>query len=124
MRNDALRCDRWNRLHPTKKPRVPYLKKTLVKVDGPIVAASDFMQLVPDQIAPWVDQTFVTLGTDGFGMSDTREALRRYFDVDGESIALGALEALRRDGKIDAKTMAEAIDTLGIDPEKLEPLDI
>ena len=124
LRRDALQCDRWNRLHPDATPRRPYLSTVLEGMQGPIVAASDFLKLVPDQIAPWVDRTFVSLGTDGFGMSDTREALRRHFEVDAECIAIAALDALRRDGHLTAADVRRAIETLGVDPGKTDPLDI
>jgi pyruvate dehydrogenase E1 component len=79
------------------------------------------MKAVPDQIARWMPGRFVPLGTDGFGMSDTREALRRHFEVDAESIVIATLDALRQDGKASAVEVARAIDTLGVDPEKLDP---
>ena len=124
LRRDAVTCDRWNRLHPEAEPRRPFLARTLDGVEGPFVAASDYLRLVPDQIAPWMPGTYVTLGTDGFGMSDTREMLRRHFEVDAESIALGALDALRREGRVDAAFVASAIRTLDVDPEKVDPLSI
>ena len=121
----ALQCDRWNRLHPeAEAPRQSYLEKTLGQIEGPIIAASDYLKLVPDQIAPWVQGTYVTLGTDGFGMSDTREALRRHFEIDAESIVIAALDALRRDGKVKARVVAAAIEKLGVNPDKMDPLDI
>ena len=89
--------------------------------DGPFIAASDFMKLVPDQIARWVPNTFVSLGTDGFGMSDTREALRRHFEVDAESIAAAALYALHQDGAVSAEEVAQAYAELDYDVEKLPP---
>jgi len=124
LRREALQCDRWNRLHPEDAPRVPWLGRALDDMAGPLVAASDQVKLVPDQIAPWVDRTYVTLGTDGFGMSDTREALRRHFEIDAASIALAALDALRREGRLGSDDVARAIGTLGVDPEKGDPLDI
>ena len=82
LRDDALSVERWNRLHPTDAPRRPYVAEALGDVDGPIVAVTDFVKAVPDQIARWVPQPFIPLGTDGFGLSDTRSALRRHFEVD------------------------------------------
>ena len=90
-------------------------------MDGPFIAASDFMKAVPDQIARFVPGRFVPLGTDGFGMSDTRAALRRHFEIDAESIAIAALDALRLDGKLDAAIAQRAIAELGVDPEKVDP---
>jgi pyruvate dehydrogenase E1 component len=124
LRRNAQACERKNRLHPEAEPEVPYLVKALEGVKGPFVAASDYMQVVADQVARWTPGRFVPLGTDGFGMSDTRESLRRHFDVDAESIVLAALDALRLDGKLDAKTVSRAISELGIDPEKLAPAKV
>ncbi|MDA1194957.1 MAG: pyruvate dehydrogenase (acetyl-transferring), homodimeric type [Planctomycetota bacterium] len=121
LRNEALKCDRWNRLHPEDEPRVPYVAQVLEGVPGPIIAASDYVKLVPDQIRPWINTRFVTLGTDGFGMSDTREALRRHFEVDAESIVIATLDALARDGSIKASIVTKAIKDLGYDAEKLRP---
>ena len=119
LRNEALRAERWNRLHPGSDPRVPYIAQALDGVEGPFVAATDYMKLVPDQIRQWVPGRFVTLGTDGFGMSDTREALRRHFDVDAEAIVIAALHALSQDGHLKPKDVAAAIKKLDCDPEKL-----
>src|SRR6185295_20128275 len=83
LRRDALAVDRWNRLHPTEKPRLPYVATVLGPKGGPIVAASDWMKVVPQMVAPWVAADFTALGTDGFGRSDTRESLRSYFEIDG-----------------------------------------
>jgi pyruvate dehydrogenase E1 component len=123
LRHEALLTDRWNRLHPASEPRQPYIAKILDGVQGPIIAASDFVKAVPDMIRPWVRQDFITLGTDGFGRSDTREALRRFFEVDAESIAVAALYALFKAGKVQAAEVASAIESLGIDPDKADPLN-
>ena len=122
LRNAALSADRWNRLHPESNPLVPHVVGALQDVSGPIIAATDFQKTVPDLIRPWVTQRYVTLGTDGYGRSDTREALRRFFEVDAESITVAALHALSRDGLIPAKEVSNAIKELGLDPEKLDPL--
>jgi len=125
LRREALQCDRWNRLHPMQDvPCGTWLERCLDDMDGPIVAVSDQLKLVPDQIAPWVDRSFVPLGTDGFGMSDTREALRRYFEIDAPTIAVAALYALCEDARLDSHTVAQAIEKLGLDPEKLDPLSL
>jgi len=122
LRQAALSCDRWNRLHPQAEPQIPHVVEILKDVTGPIVAATDFLKTIPDLIRPWVKQRFVSLGTDGFGMSDTRAALRRYFEVDAESIAIAALNALSRNRKIPARQVSKAISDLGVDPEKFDPL--
>jgi pyruvate dehydrogenase E1 component len=119
LRRDALTCERYNRLHPEAEKRVPYITQTLSGVKGPFIAASDYMTLVQDQVNRWIPGRYVALGTDGFGMSDTREALRRHFEVDAECIAVAALAALHAEGKLDAKTLAQAIKDLGVDPNKV-----
>ncbi len=124
LRNEALECDRWNRLHPESEARVPFVTRTLKSAEGPVVAASDFMKALPDSIREWVPTQLTSLGTEGFGMSDTREALRRHFEIDKESIAIAALDALRKQGKVDAKLVAQAIKDLGVDPDKIDPLHI
>jgi pyruvate dehydrogenase E1 component len=121
LRRDALVCDRASGLHPEAEARVPFVVSALGDAPGPVIAASDSMRLVPDMIAPWVSARFVSLGTDGFGMSDTREALRRHFEVDAECIAIAALNALRSDGKRSAADVAAALRDLGVDPEKPDP---
>jgi pyruvate dehydrogenase E1 component len=98
------------------------VEQVLEGVKGPVVATTDFMKAVPDMIRPWVRERYVTLGTDGFGRSDTREALRRHFEVDAENIAIAALHALSQEGNIAAGKVAQAIRDLGVDPEKADPL--
>lgn len=121
LRREALKTDRWNRLHPTKAAQVPYVQQVLGGTEGPIVAASDYMKAVQDQIAPWLGGRYETLGTDGFGRSDNREHLRAHFEVNAASIAAAALSRLSREGKFDPKKAAAAIADLGIDPEKADP---
>ncbi|MEW5989938.1 MAG: pyruvate dehydrogenase (acetyl-transferring), homodimeric type [Chloroflexota bacterium] len=121
LRRDALAVDRWNRLHPSSKARVPYVTGVLGADGGPIVAASDWMKVIPQMVAPWVPATFVALGTDGFGRSDTRESLRAFFEIDAASIAAAAMAALARDGVVPPKAAAAAIGGLGIDPDKVDP---
>jgi pyruvate dehydrogenase E1 component len=123
LRRDALDCERWNLLHPTEPPRVPYVKQCLKDRDSPIVAATDYVRGVPDQIRQWVSTRYVTLGTDGYGRSDARAALRRHFEVDKNFIVLAALKALADDGKIDRATVSKAIKALGIDAGKRDPLN-
>ncbi len=120
LRRDALAVERWNWLHPTETPKKPHIQTVLEGVEGPIIAASDFMKVVQDQIAPWLPGRMVTLGTDGFGRSDNRAELRRHFEVNAASIAAAALSRLSRDGKFDAKKAAKAMDELGVNPEKAD----
>jgi pyruvate dehydrogenase E1 component len=122
LRNDALACARWNMLHPTATPKKSYLETTLEQEQGPFIAASDFMKIVPDQIAPWVPGGLTTLGTDGFGRSDTRERLRRFFEVDASSVVVATLYALSKTGAVSRETVAKAIKDLGVDPEKPHPV--
>ncbi|HEU5073357.1 MAG TPA: pyruvate dehydrogenase (acetyl-transferring), homodimeric type [Polyangiaceae bacterium] len=124
LRNDALKCERYNRLHPEAEPRVPYLTQVLKGVEGPFIAASDYMKALPDMVSRWIPGRLVPLGTEGYGMSDTREALRRHFEIDAECVTLGALDALRQEGKLSGSEVSAAIAKLGIDSEKLDPLDV
>ena len=124
LRNDGMSCERHNRLNPEDEPQVPYLTKVLTGVEGPFIAASDYIKATADVVARFIPGRFVPLGTDGFGMSDTREALRRHFEVDAESIVVGALDGLRQDGKLSGKDVAAAIASLGIDRGKVEPMKI
>ncbi|MBV8730594.1 MAG: pyruvate dehydrogenase (acetyl-transferring), homodimeric type, partial [Acidobacteriia bacterium] len=121
LRRDALEVERWNRLHPAEPPRTPYILQALNGAEGPVVAASDYMKVVADQLAPWLPGRMETLGTDGFGRSDNREYLRRHFEVNAESITAAALSRLSRCGRIEASKAAAAIAELGIDPEKMDP---
>jgi pyruvate dehydrogenase E1 component len=121
LRRDALAVDRWNRLHPASKARVPYVTGVLGRDGGPIVATSDWMKVIPQMVAPWVPATFVALGTDGFGRSDTRESLRAFFEIDAANIAAATMAALARDGAVTPKAAASAIKDLGIDPDKVDP---
>ncbi len=121
LRREALATDRWNRLHPAEKPKKPYVLQALKGAEGPIIAATDYMKVVPDQIAPWLPGRMVPLGTDGFGRSDNRQHLRRFFENDAESIVAAALARLAQDGKFDKAKAQKAIVDLGIDPEKRDP---
>jgi pyruvate dehydrogenase E1 component len=122
LRRDALIVDRWNRLHPADKPKVPYVSTVLGAKGGPIVAATDWMKALPDLVRPWIEAPFVTLGTDGFGRSDTRESLRAYFEIEAPSIAAAAVAALVKSGDLTPAAAAKAIGQLGVDPEKVDPL--
>lgn len=121
LRRDALAVERRNRLHPGEKPKRPYIQEALNGAEGPIVAASDYMKVVYDQLSPWLTGRLVSLGTDGFGRSESREYLRNHFEVSAEYIAAAALHALSRDGKFKAEKLKAAYAELGIDPDKKDP---
>jgi pyruvate dehydrogenase E1 component len=121
LRTDALGCKRWNMLHPTAPPRKSYLETLLEPEQGVFVAVSDFMKSVPDQIAPWVPGGLMTLGTDGFGRSDTRERLRWFFEVDANSTVVATLYALAKNGAVEPQLVESAIKELKMNPEKPFP---
>jgi pyruvate dehydrogenase E1 component len=121
LRRDGLATDRWNTLHPGEEPRRSCVVRTLEGSRGPVVAATDFMRAYPDMIRAWVPGRYAVLGTDGFGRSDTREELRRFFEVDRKWVAVAALKALADEGAISASKVAKAVKAYGIDPEKPPP---
>jgi pyruvate dehydrogenase E1 component len=121
LRRDALEVERWNRLHPAQPPRRSYIVQVLEGAAGPIVAATDCMKIVADQIAPWLAGRLTALGADGFGRSDNRQNLRRHFEVNAESIAASALSALARAGQFDAASAQKALEKLGINPDARDP---
>ncbi|MFP4512929.1 MAG: pyruvate dehydrogenase (acetyl-transferring), homodimeric type [Acidimicrobiales bacterium] len=121
LRDQALSTERWNRLHPGEQGRTPRVSELLGEGSGPVVAVTDHMTLVPDQIGRWVPRTFVPLGTDGFGRSDTRQAMRRFFEVDTGHIVVATLWGLARDGVIDAGLVDDAIRRYDIDPDTTDP---
>jgi pyruvate dehydrogenase E1 component len=121
LREDALAAERWNRLHPGQQPRTPYVTEALAGSEGPIVAVTDFMKAVPDQVARWVPGQFTSLGTDGFGLSDTREALRRHFETDAAHLVVAVLDGLRAAGEAKPEEVADAIRRYGIDAEAPDP---
>ena len=123
LRREGLDCERWNLLHPGETPRVPYVRKLLSQQPAPVIAATDYMRTVPDQIRQWMTGSYVTLGTDGFGRSDARAPLRRHFEVDRHFIVLAALKALADAQQIDRRTVSEALAQFGIDPAKPNPLN-
>ena len=118
---DANDCERWNLLHPGQTPKVPFIAQTLKDVPGPFVAASDYMKVLPESIARWVPGRLVSLGTDGFGRSENRAALRDFFEVDAKHIVLATLSALARENQIKMETVQQAVKDLGINPEKPNP---
>ena len=125
LRRDGMACDRWNLLHPTEKPHVPYVREQLDRRPaGPVIASTDYMKLFADQIRPYIpaDRRFKVLGTDGFGRSDFRYKLREHFEINRHFVVLAALTALAEDGVIPLTKAAEAIQRYGIDPEKIDPV--
>ena len=122
LRSDALDCQRWNMLHPNAKKKTSYLESVLKSEPGPFIAVSDNVKAIPDQIQAWVPGGLFTLGTDGFGRSESRENLRRFFEVDVESIIIATLYSLKEKGEMSGKTVSKAIQELGVDPEKAFPI--
>jgi pyruvate dehydrogenase E1 component len=114
-------ADRWNRLHPAEKQRVPYVTQCLAGTDGVIIAASDYVKALPDAIDRWTGRRITSLGTDGFGRSEGRASLRDFFEVDAKHIVLATLVDLARDGKVEAGVPQKAVKDLGINPDKPNP---
>ena len=124
LRRDGLEVERWNQLHPDEEPRKCYVEQCLADRPGPYIAATDYMKIVPDQIQRWVPGRFISLGTDGYGRSDGRAALRQHFEVDERYIAVTALKALADDEVLDQTTVAQAIEKYGIDPDRPDPVTL
>jgi pyruvate dehydrogenase E1 component len=122
LRREALDVERWNARHPEAEQRTSHVAECFAGASGPFVAATDYMKLVADQIRQWVPGRFVALGTDGFGRSDGRDALRHHFEVDRKSVVVAALKALADDGSIDRSTVTKAMTELGVDPDKPNPV--
>ena len=122
LRRDALNVQRWNLLHPKEKPKIPYISQCLADVPGVFVAASDYMKILPDSIAPWSPKPIASLGTDGFGRSDNRKALRDFFEVDYRYVTLAALASLAREGQLKPDILHGAMEDLEINSEKLNPM--
>jgi len=125
LRRDGIEVERYNRLHPTAKPKKAYITECLEKTEGPIISSTDYIKLLSDQVRQWIPagREYKVLGTDGFGRSDSRANLRNFFEVDRHWIVITALEALVERGEIKPKVVADAIKKFGIDPEKTNPLD-
>ncbi len=121
LRREAQAADRWNMLHPAETPRRSYLEEVISGCEGPFVAASDYVRSVAQQLTPWIPGDYYVLGTDGMGRSETREALRRHFEVDAECITIAVLYRLCKAGQLEAAQVAQAIKDLDIDPEKIDP---
>jgi pyruvate dehydrogenase E1 component len=118
---DGNDCDRWNMLHPGETPRVPYVTENLKDVPGVLVAASDYMKVLPESISQWMPRPLVALGTDGFGRSEGRAALRDFFEVDAKHVVLATLHALAREKQIPLEVVRQAVKDLGINPNKPNP---
>jgi pyruvate dehydrogenase E1 component len=124
LRREALGTERWNNRHPTSTARKSFVEQCLGGKDGPFVAATDYMKIVPDQIRQWVPGRFTVLGTDGYGRSDSRKALRQHFEVDSHSIVVEALKALADDGMLNPETVVAAINKFGLEPDKPDPVTL
>ncbi len=118
---NANDCERWNMLHPGETPKVPFVTQRLKDTQGVLVAASDYMKVLPESISQWMPRPLISLGTDGFGRSEGRASLRDFFEVDAKHIVLATLHALARDGKFTPAAIQQAIKDLGINPEKPNP---
>ena len=121
LRDDALSVERWNRLHPTEAARTPYVTEMLRDVEGPLVAVSDYMKAMPDGVSRFVAKPLVVLGTDGYGFSDTRPALRRHFEVDAANVVVAVLYGLAQTGAIKDEVVDEAIARYDINRDKVDP---
>jgi pyruvate dehydrogenase E1 component len=124
LRREGIDVERWNRLHPEETPRQPYVAKMLNGTDGPIVASTDYMRAYGDQIRPYIRDDYTVLGTDGFGRSDLRTQLRKFFEVDRYQVAVAALHALAEQGKVEKSLVKKAIADFRIDPEKPNPVTV
>jgi pyruvate dehydrogenase E1 component len=123
LRREALDIERWNLLHPTEEPRIPYITKMLKDEEGVLVASSDYVKALPDSISKWMPRSLMSLGTDGFGRSESRMGLRDFFEVDAKHVALAVLYSLFREGKIKSDVVDKAIKDLEINPEKRNPMN-
>ena len=117
-----MSIERHNRMHPEEVPQISYVSQQLAGQKGPVIAATDYMRLYADQIRPYIDAPYVTLGTDGYGRSDTRAKLRHFFEVDAKFIVVAALQALAEQKEVPASMVRDAIKRYGIDSEKLDPV--
>ena len=121
LRREAIECERWNNLNPLKKAKIPYIAKIMKNKEITTIAATDHMKAVPDMVRSWIPGKYTTLGTDGFGRSDTRENLRKYFEINDQYIAAAAISSLLREGKLTKSKAENALKTLEIDPDAPEP---
>jgi pyruvate dehydrogenase E1 component len=121
LHRSAVEAQRWNLLHPEQPPRQAYVTELLSGTSGVYVAASDYMKVLPESIAKWLPGRLISLGTDGFGRSETRRALRDFFEVDHRFVTLAALSGLAQEGRLKSAAVTQAIRKLDIDPNKLDP---
>jgi len=124
LRREGIETERWNLLNADKKQKQSYVTECLAKAEGPVIASTDYMRLFADQIRTYVPQRYVVLGTDGYGRSDSREALRNFFEVDRYHVVLATLKALADEGKLPASKAAEAIKKYNIDVKRPNPATI
>jgi pyruvate dehydrogenase E1 component len=124
LRRDGIATERWNMLHPLEEPRRAYVSQCLDGHDGPVIASTDYIRTFADQIRQWVPGRYTVLGTDGFGRSDFRSALRRFFEVDRHYVTLAALKALADEGKLEREKVQEAIERFEIDPQAPIPTSV
>ena len=124
LRREGLSTQRWNRLHPQDAPRHCFVEHCLHDVEGPFLAATDYMKIHADQIRPWIPGHYTVLGTDGYGRSDGRAALRRHFEVNCDHIVVAALKTLVDHGQLDAQTVRKAMAKYGIDPDRPDPVGL
>jgi pyruvate dehydrogenase E1 component len=124
LRRDGIKAERWNRLHPEAEQQTPYITELISGHEGPVVAATDYMMSYADQIRAFLPNRYVVLGTDGFGRSDTREALRAFFEVDHRHVVVAALKALVDEGTLEAKKVSKAIESFEVDPESPDPITV
>jgi pyruvate dehydrogenase E1 component len=122
LQREGKAVQRWNMLHPEEEPKVPYVTALLRNQSGPFIAATDYIKSHTDQIREFVPGQFTVLGTDGFGRSDTRQKLRRFFEVSCEYVVLAALKSLADEGKVPASKASDAMRELGIAPDKIDPM--
>jgi pyruvate dehydrogenase E1 component len=121
---DALSCDRWNLLHPGEQERIPYVCQVLKAEEGVFVSANDWIKLTAGQLAPWMPKDFIALGTDGFGLSESREKLRDYFEISPKYIAFAAVRLLQKQGKVTEKAVLEFMKKYGVQGDKVEPMSV
>src|ERR1019366_948663 len=121
LRHDALGVERWNRLHPAESPRRPLVTEVLGSGPDPVIAITDYMRAVPDQVARFIDRPYTSLGTDGFGRSDARDALRKHFEVNAAHLVVTVLSELAHAGQVEAAVVKEAMGELEIDGERAAP---
>jgi pyruvate dehydrogenase E1 component len=121
LRKDAIECERHNRLHPEAEAKIPYVRQVLAKTAGPVIATSDYMRALPEQVAPYLDGRLLALGTDGFGRSETRKNLRRFFEVDAEHVVVAGLFALAQRGELNRTIVTNAAKELGLNPDAPAP---